>query len=57
MVSFPPNVFLFTGHFFPENVFRPSTDPPLKATGLRDPSPRRQRIFFFFLLVLVETMA
>ena len=30
MVSFPPNVFLFTGHFFPENVFRPSTDPPLK---------------------------
>ena len=30
MGSFPPNVFLFTGHFFPENVFRPSTDPPLK---------------------------
>ena len=29
MVSFSPNVFLFTGHFFPENVFRPSTDPPL----------------------------
>ena len=33
MGSFPPNVFLFTGHFFPENVFRPSTDPPLKTTG------------------------
>ena len=31
MGSFPPNVFLFTGHFFPENVFRPSTDPPLKG--------------------------
>ena len=31
MVSFPPNVFLFTGHFFPENVFRPSTDPPLNV--------------------------
>ena len=31
MGSFPPNVFLFTGHFFPENVFRPSTDPPLKV--------------------------
>ena len=31
MVSFSPNVFLFTGHFFPENVFRPSTDPPLKV--------------------------
>jgi len=31
MGSFPPNVFLFTGHFFPENVFRPSTDPPLKS--------------------------
>ena len=30
--TFPPNVFLFTGHFFPENVFRPSTDPPLKVT-------------------------
>ena len=30
MGSFPPNVFLFTGHFFPENVFRPSTDRPLK---------------------------
>ena len=29
MVSFSPNVFLFTGHFFPENLFRPSTDPPL----------------------------
>jgi len=23
MVSFSPNVFLFTGRFFPENVFRP----------------------------------
>ena len=23
MVSFPPNVFLFTGRFFPENVFLP----------------------------------
>ena len=23
MVSFPPNVFLFTGRFFPENVFPP----------------------------------
>ena len=34
MGSFPPNVFLFTGHFFPENVFRPATDPPLK----REPS-------------------
>ena len=31
MGSFPPNVFLFTGHFFPENVFRPSTAPPLKV--------------------------
>jgi hypothetical protein len=30
MGSFPPNVFLFTGHFFPENLVRPSTDPPLK---------------------------
>ena len=29
MGSFSPNVFLFTGHFFPENVFRPATDPPL----------------------------
>ena len=29
MVSFSPNVFLFTGHFLPENVFRPSTDRPL----------------------------
>ena len=29
MGSFSPNVFLFTGHFFPESVFRPSTDPPL----------------------------
>ena len=31
MGSFSPNVFLFTGHFFPENVFRPSTDPPLNV--------------------------
>ena len=34
MGSFSPNVFLFTGHFFPENVFRPSTDPPLKVCGM-----------------------
>ena len=27
----PPNVYLFTGHFFPENLFRPATDPPLKG--------------------------
>ena len=32
MVSFPPNVFLFTGRFFPEKVFRPSTDPPVNKT-------------------------
>ena len=34
MGSFSPNVFLFTGHFFPENVFRPSTDPPLIRVNL-----------------------
>ena len=28
MVSFPPNVFLFTGRFFPENAFRPLRTPP-----------------------------
>ena len=28
MGSFSPNVFLFTGHFFPENVFRPVYGPP-----------------------------
>ena len=31
MVSFSPNVFLFTGHFFPGNVFRPLQTPPLKV--------------------------
>ena len=36
MGSFPPNVFLFTGHFFPENVFRPSTDPPLNQPKTSD---------------------
>ena len=35
MGSFSPNIFLFTGHFFPENVFRPSTDPPQEPEELR----------------------
>ena len=39
MGSFSPNVFLFTGHFFPD---RPSTDPPLKL-------PCNPTQFFFFL--------
>ena len=31
MVSFSPNVFLFTGHFFPENVSDRLRTPPLSS--------------------------